>query len=131
MSADPKPIKSQFNTDGTHTYAPKYDLPGRHLWRSSAGAEYSIEATEDGKMAIHSTQDVYSILEYNKAQLTENNGYNWDKSMRRCASIPHSLRLKWLIEEGWDAWNPDHEDMLNRKLNDSDFRDLRTAPGRV
>ncbi len=131
MNVDPAELPSLFNDDGTPRYQQQYDLPGRPLWKSSAGVEYSMEAGEGGQLIIHSTQDVYAILEHNKAMLTENNGYNWDKSMRRCASIPHGLRLKWLLDEGWDAWNPEHQDALTKKLNDPDYRHLRTAPGRV
>lgn len=102
------------------------------LWRSDAGVTWSMEDVGDGEnYAIHSAQDVWAILEYNQAQFTHNDGWNNDRTMKRCASIPVGLRYKWLVEEGWDAWNPDHDDMLKRKLNDPDFRKLRTAGGRV
>jgi len=105
--------------------------PDAPVWRSAAGVDWNLTDHNDGNWCISAVQDVYQILELNKAMFTENSGWNWDKSMRRCASIPHGLRLKWLVEEGWDAWNPEHEDALKKKLNDPDYRHLRTAPGRV
>lgn len=85
-------------------------------------------------MAIHadySTQILGEILDYNKELYTHNDGYNAARNMRRAASIPPFLRLKWLFEEGWDAWKPEHKGQLTRKLNDPDYRYLRTAPGRL
>lgn len=102
------------------------------LMRSSAGVDWSMETTDDGRMRFVSAQDVYEILEQNKAMFNANDGYNWGRDVKRAASIPSSLRLKWLIEEGWDAWRADlYWDRLKRKLNDPEYRFLRTAGGRL
>ncbi len=91
-----------------------------HYWRD----------TEEGG-EILSLQDVASILEDNRAQYNHNDGYNADRSMRRVAYIPQIIIQKWLNEEGLDVWNPEHKQRLMRKLNDPDWRYLRTAEGRL
>lgn len=100
------------------------------LLKSETGIKYSFDI-DDGKMYLRAQADVYDMLELNKAALTANNGWSKSRMMRRIASVPTILRLKWLWEEGWDAWNLEHYDMLKRKLRDPEYRHLRTAPGRV
>ena len=104
------------------------------IFRSSAGVDWHMKTDhETGGLIVQGVQDVYGILEANKAMMTHNDGWSkGEKFMRRAASIPHHLRYKWLIEEGWDAWRPDlYGDRLKRKLNDPDYRHLRTAHWRV
>lgn len=94
-------------------------------------AHYS-EPDEDGGLVITSVQDVAPILERNKALQNHNDGYTPSRELRRVAFIPNIIRQKWLIEEGWDAYRPDlYGDRLVAKLNDPEWRYLRTAPGRV
>ncbi|NJK32174.1 MAG: hypothetical protein HC927_07075 [Deltaproteobacteria bacterium] len=66
-----------------------------------------------------------------KAMATENDGYSPSRELRRVATIPAAVREMWLLQEGWDAWDGRYNDRLKRKLNDPDWRWLRTAPGRV
>jgi len=110
--------------------AANQDVP---IWRSDAGVDWYVKDNNDGNLIIQGAQDVYDLLELNKAMFTENDGWSkGEKFMRRAASIPHSIRLKWLVEEGWDAWRADlYWDRLQRKLNDPDWRYLRTADWRV
>jgi hypothetical protein len=90
------------------------------------------EPDGEGGLVIHSVQDVAPVLERNKALQTHNDGYSPSRELRRVAFIPNIIRLKWLNEEGWDAWRPDlYADRLAAKLNDPEWRHLRTAPGRV
>lgn|GEM_PF-937839 len=103
-----------------------------------AGADFEgdvVHFAEDdgaGGLLIHSVQDVAPILERNKAMANHNDGYSPSRELRRVAFIPNIVRLKWLNEEGWDAWRPDlYGERLAAKLNDPDWRFLRTAPGRV
>lgn len=106
--------------------------PDAPIYRSAAGVEWHMKDTPDG-LVIQGVQDVYSLLETNKAMFTENDGWSkGEKFMRRAASIPMHLRMKWLIEEGWDAWRGDlYWDKLKQKLNDPEYRHLRTADWRV
>lgn len=82
-----------------------------------------------------STQEVAPILEQNKAMANHNDGYTADRTMRRAASIPYIVGLKWLHEEGWwfmDAGHdPDVARKLVGKLNSSEYAHLRTAGGHL
>lgn len=100
------------------------------LFTSETGIKWSFEIDGD-KWLLKAEQDVWDMLELNKSMFNANEGWSWSRCMRRAASVPHILRLKWLWEEGWDAWNPDHQEQLDKKLNDPDYRYLRTAPGRL
>lgn len=96
-----------------------------HFWRDS---------DEGGE--IISSQDVAPIIESNRAQYEANDGYTPDRSMRRVGFIPNIIIDKWLNEEGLDVWaalrgNSDQAVRLMRKLNDPDWRYLRTAAGQL
>lgn len=106
----------------------------QYLKTTAAGISWWMEKVADtGDMArdyaIHSHQEVDHVLDHNKAQATENDGYSPDRSMRRVASIPMALIQKWKEEEGWDAFDPEHADKLAQKLNSNEYLHLRTAPG--
>lgn len=101
-----------------------------HLLRSAMGIDHWL--IQDGnETRFESTQDTNPILDRNKAMLTHNDGYNADRSMRRVASVPYIVGLKWLNEEGWWFMDPEHADKLARKLNSSDWAHLRTAEGHL
>lgn len=93
-----------------------------HGWRDNG----------DGTSTIVSTQDVAPVLERNKAMAGHNDGWSPSRELRRAAFIPNIVRQKWLQEEGWDAFRPDlYGEQLRRKLNDPDWRYLRTAEWRM
>jgi len=98
---------------------------------SAAGVQHVLERTADGRLLDHASQAVEPILTLNRAMAAENDGYTPSRELRRVASIPLNLILRWKLEEGWDAFDPAHADRLARKLNDPEFHYLRTAPGRV
>jgi hypothetical protein len=58
----------------------------------------------EGGLLVHSVQDVAPVLERNKALANHNDGYSASRELRRVAFIPNIVRLKWLNEEGWDAY---------------------------
>jgi len=91
----------------------------RHYWRDD-GSNY----------AVVSLQDCTALLERNKKAATHNDGYAPSRELRRVASIPLVLVLKWLNEEGWYAFDPNARGKLKQKLNDPEYLWLRTAPGR-
>ena len=93
----------------------------RHYWRHKSGDDYEVV----------SLQDSAPILERNKTMANANDGYTPSRELRRAASIPLVLVLKWLNEEGWFAFDPACEEKLKAKLNSSDYAYLRTAPGRL
>lgn len=80
---------------------------------------------------IKYVQDCTDLIEWNKAAQNHNDGYSPTRNIRRACSIPLGLQRKWLAEEGWDCMDPQNWPKLKRRLNDPDFRHLRTAPGRL
>lgn len=78
-----------------------------------------------------SSQNTDAILDRNKAEANQNDGYTQDRSLRRVARIPYIVGLKWLNEEGWWFEDPEHAAKLASKLNSSEWAHLRTAEGRL
>jgi len=101
-----------------------------HLFRSSAGIDHSMIEDETGTR-FAATAPTDPVIERNKAMRTHNDGYSATRELRRVASIPYIIGLKWLNEEGWWFLDPDCSDKLAQKLNDPDWAHLRTADGRV
>lgn len=97
-----------------------YDpMTGLQTWYEDLGGD---------EFALHTVQDVAPILEMNKAK--QNMGreyYAASKDMWRVASIPATVQMKWLVEDGIDIYNADHADRVKKKLNDPDWRHLKTA----
>jgi hypothetical protein len=100
------------------------------LFTSSAGIEHRMVRTPEG-VQFASVAATDPVIERNKAMATHNDGYTADRTIRRVASIPLIIWLKWLNEEGWDAFRPENGKKLCDKLNDADWAYLRTAPGRL
>lgn len=101
-------------------------LPAEH----DGDVSHFWEDTDDGAV-IHSVQDVGAILDRNKAMYTHNDGYSPTRELRRVGFIPNILMEKWKNEEGWDPWDPANAYKIAQKLNDIDYRHLRTAPGHL
>lgn len=100
------------------------------LFTSSAGIEHRMVRTDEETQFV-ATGETDPVIERNKAMATHNDGYTQDRTLRRVASIPLIIWLKWLNEEGWDAFKPENAKKLMDKLNSSDWAHLRTAPGRL
>ena len=90
----------------------------RHYWRDEA----------DGGFTITTSTDVSAALEANKAAALA--GGPRSKEMRRVASIPNALILKWR-DEGFDIYDRNNHAELLRRLDSSDFRFLRTDESRL
>jgi hypothetical protein len=101
------------------------------LLRSSAGINHFWVTQDDGSYGISSEQDVEAIVEDNKARQNHNDGFSPTRELRHIAHVPTIIWLKWLQEEGFDAFDPANDALLRRKLNDPEWRYLRTCPGRV
>jgi hypothetical protein len=82
---------------------------------------------------ILSSADVTAHLEQNKAMANHNDGYSPSRELRRVASIPAIVILKWKEELGVDFYSSDPEQKrkVRQLLNSSEYQFLRTAPGRV
>lgn len=106
-----------------------------HLFRSSAGINHFMITEPDGSTRYEAVGETDPIIERNKAMRNHNDGYSESRDLRRAASIPWVLGLKWKEEEGWwfmDAGHdPDVAKKLAAKLNDVEYQHLRTADGRI
>lgn len=90
---------------------------------------------------IETVQETDSILEANKALQNMGNGgagglnpysqVGIKQEWWHVASIPVGLIHKWKVEEGIDVFNKDHWRAVARKLQDPDYRSLRTGTGRL
>jgi hypothetical protein len=82
---------------------------------------------------LTTTCDVAPILEQNKREYNDvdQKKIGLKAEMLKVASIPMAVIEKWRIEDGIDVFNKNHAGAVERKLNDPEWRFLRTAPGRV
>jgi hypothetical protein len=81
----------------------------------------------DGTLAVRHYQDVEDIIERNKRLRNAPQKSDWG---RHVATIPNNILLRWMLEEGVPVFGmPAHEwdKFLKKKLNDPDWRDLRTC----
>ena len=82
---------------------------------------------------VQRIQDCEAIVENNKALQTDGTRGDFQgKWGRRIASIPLVVAEKWIKEDGinWLALpKKERRAYLRRKLNDPEYRYLRTSPG--
>lgn len=105
--------------------------PWRPLWTTPGGVQTFIRDNEDGSYTVWSTQENDPFLERNKLLANEGDGYGPTRELRREGSIPMAMIEKWKQEEGVNVLQPSGHDFLRRILNDSDYRFLRTSPGKT
>ena len=85
--------------------------------------------SETDMTVISRLQDVEPILELNKAKANDTDltkrGFN--ESWWEYASIPNIVIEKWKTEFGIDVYNKDHWKAIFKKLNDPEYRYLKTT----
>lgn len=94
----------------------------------------SIDVTNPAQVIIRNTQDCEPILVDNKRlynQALEDGGYGPTREWKRAASIPFILLEKWYQKEGIRWWDRAHLHRITAKLDDPDWKGLRTAPGHL
>jgi len=86
----------------------------------------------DDQLTVLNRQDCEPTLELNKKLYNDGtNGYGPTREWRRVATIPNVILEKWLTEEGIRYWDSEDTAKLAAKLDDPEWRFLRTAPGKV
>jgi len=82
---------------------------------------------------ISTESDVSPILEINKRQYndTDLKTKGIKKGMWKVASIPNDVIEKWMIEDGINVFDKNHQPAVMRKLQDRDYLYLRTSPGNI
>ena len=95
------------------------------------GVHTTIRDNVDGVL-VETVQDVEPILEANKdAYNSGRDGYTPSRAMKKVAEIPLVVYQMWMDKYGIDALKKDHAPAVKRLLNSSEWRHLRTAPGRL
>lgn len=84
------------------------------------------------KIAIETRQNVAKALDANRKERNAFEGYKdrADHHMHKVAHIPAVVIDAWLAE-GIDVFDPEHADRVWKRLNDPDWRNLRTTEGWV
>jgi hypothetical protein len=86
----------------------------------------------DDQLTVVNLQDCEPTLELNKKLYNQDDGgYGPTREWKRVASIPNIILEKWLKEEGIRWWDSEDTHKLAAKLDDPEWKFLRTAPGRV
>lgn len=106
----------------------------RLLYTTAAGIRVFGEVNGPD-VVFHQTQDVTPIIEANKAKKLAGGGYNKARDLYHAADVPIVLLKAWAQEWGFCPSKIFADDEFKAKawarLNDADYRDLRTSEGRV
>lgn len=85
------------------------------------------------KASIHTTYadaQIDRVLDENKARQNDGtNGWSPTREWKYIANIPLSVIHSWLVNEKFDAFDPNNAKELKRRLNSSEWRHLRTSGG--
>jgi len=76
---------------------------------------------------VTKTQDIQKALEHNKAAAIHNGKNIRSNAYNHAGFIPTIIISKWLHEEGLNIYNPEHAARFRQKLNDPEYRFLRTS----
>lgn len=87
---------------------------------------------QTGMTTIETVQDMQPFIEQAKALQndTEYSKNGIKNEFWHAATIPINIQYQWL-KEGIDVFNKDHWVKVKQKLNDPDWKYLRTSLGRV
>jgi hypothetical protein len=101
----------------------------------STDIKTALKGQEGGKLVVKRTQDTTPYLEANEREY--NSAASWRPyagkgNLRKVAEIPNIIVEQWL-KEGINIFSPDPamQRAFRRKLDDHEFRKLRTMPGKV
>lgn len=106
-----------------------------HQYTNELGVTRQFFSDDDGNITVNMMQDVSGILEQNKRAANDRGKSITSDYANPIGSIPHVIAKKWLDEEGW-FWmdadkDPDVDKKLKAKLNDPEWRYLRTSELRL
>lgn len=88
--------------------------------------------SDGGKIAIETRQDLSGFMDHTQRLRNAFEGYkdDGDHHHHLVAHIPAVVIDQWRAE-GLDVFDPEQADLVWKKLNDPDWRNLRTTEGRV
>jgi hypothetical protein len=84
-----------------------------------------------GQMTIQRQQDVEPVLEANKRRALAHDGFSPSRELREIAEIPLGIVELWRTVLGVDIFDRNHWPAVKRLLRDSEWRGLRTSPGKI
>lgn len=89
-----------------------------------------IDNGDDTFTIVSAQHNETNILEENKAMANHNDGYTPSRDIQRIGRIPQIV-IEDFAAKGIDLFHPANEVFLQKLMDNSDYRFLRTAPGRV
>ena len=96
---------------------------------SNVTSEYVFD---NGDLHVNRTQDVEPYLDFNKELQSESEKFA--PTFRQIASIPNVIIEKWINDEGAPVLamgKDEFSQFIRRKLEDPDWKYLKTTNGRV
>lgn len=102
-----------------------------HTETNLLGVTRQYFCDDDGNISVNASQDLEPLLERNKSVANDRGKRVTSDYANPVATIPPIILLKWMNEEGWNAYDadkdPDVDRKLKQKLNDPEWRYLRTS----
>ena len=101
----------------------------RKLFSDDPMKVWWLENELTGEVTLEYEQDVEPVLEQNKAlqNMDEVTKQGIKQEFWLYASIPNGIQMKWLLEEGLDVYDKNAWPQVMRKLNDPEYRYLKTT----
>lgn len=85
----------------------------------------------NGQLVQYREQDVEPYLEANKRAMLDFGTKQRKSSFRHVAEVPNVIVEKWLRELGVNIFDRNHAKKVQQLLNSSEYRYLRTSPGKL
>jgi hypothetical protein len=111
----------------------------RKIGQESDGIKSNTYYDNDKEgVLVKTSTDIAPVIKTNKELYTRNDGYSPSKDLKRIATIPTVILEIWTKEYNnnqdgnWFSLPKDvQHKILREKLNSSDYRYFRTAPGKI
>ena len=97
----------------------------------AGGVTTTFEIDEDGNVLVKRSQVLAKHFDANRQAYNAFSLSDRARDIWRMASIPAVIVEKWLNEDGINVFRKSDAERVRRKLNDPEWRWLRTAPGKL
>lgn len=92
--------------------------------------DYDHTTKETKIHTSYESRQTDAVLDENKARQNDGtDGWSPTREWKYIANIPMSVLHSWLVNEGFDAFDPNNRAKLKQKLNSSEYLYLRTSGG--
>lgn len=79
-------------------------------------------SAEDGKIIVSRSQDVTSILDFNREKQAD--GHNVKSDMRHVAGVPFVVLEKWLTDSGLKLGSPEFGEYVKKQIMGGEYSKL-------